>query len=128
MLVLTVLAFSILYAMLELPKTIINDAIGAKSTTVDLYEMQPICLRAVSAICRSFEGCGRTLDLVVGEGVRGLRIGANKFIDVVSSDPEIAMRVLRTVSGYLEEVASCLRELTRDRKHQIIPPLVRQSR
>jgi putative ABC transport system ATP-binding protein len=56
----------------------------------------------------------RTLDLVVREKMRGLRIGAPEFIEVISSDPTISMSLLRTVSGYLEEVAAYVRELQRN--------------
>lgn len=62
------------------------------------------------------QGVRRTLDLVVREDVKGLRIGANELVEVISSDPEIAMSLLRTVSGYLDDVASYVRELRREQQ------------
>jgi putative ABC transport system ATP-binding protein len=58
----------------------------------------------------------RTLDLIAREDVRGLRIGAAEFTEVIGSDPEAAMSLLRTVSGYLTDVAEQLREQVRDGK------------
>lgn len=55
----------------------------------------------------------RTLDLVVHEDIRGLRIGAAEFREVIGNDPEIAMKLLQTVSGYLEDVGAYVRELRR---------------
>jgi len=56
------------------------------------------------------QGRPRVLDLIVREDVAGLRIGTNEFLEVISSDPDIAMNLLRTVSGYLGDVAEQLRE------------------
>jgi len=58
----------------------------------------------------------RTLDLVAREDVRGLRIGAAEFTEVIGSDPEAAMTLLRTVSGYLTDVAQQLREEVREKR------------
>jgi len=52
----------------------------------------------------------RALGLVARENVEGLRIGASEYIEVISADPEIAMSLLRTVSGYLGNVVEQLRD------------------
>ena len=56
----------------------------------------------------------RHLDLIVREPVTGLRIGAPELRDVIAHDPEIAVRLLETVSGYLIDTASQLRSIVRD--------------
>jgi len=50
------------------------------------------------------EGRPRKLSLIVREDVKGLRIGASEFLEMVSSDPDIAMTLLRTISTYLGDV------------------------
>ncbi len=63
------------------------------------------------------EGRPRTLGLLVRDDVKGLRIGAHEFLEVISNDPEIAMALLRTVSSYLIDITEQLRaEKTRDKK------------
>jgi len=59
------------------------------------------------------QGDRRTIDLIAREDVRGLRIGAAEFMEVISSDPDIALSLLRTVSGYLVGTAEQLRALKR---------------
>ena len=55
------------------------------------------------------EGRPRALGLVVREDIKGLRIGAHEFLEVISNDPDIAMSLLRTVSGYLGTITDQLR-------------------
>ena len=63
------------------------------------------------------EGRPRTLGLLVRDDIKGLRIGAHEFLEVISNDPEIAMALLRTVSSYLIDITEQLRaEKTRDKK------------
>ena len=63
------------------------------------------------------EGRPRTLGLLVRDDIKGLRIGAHEFLEVISNDPEIAMALLRTVSSYLIDITEQLRaEKTRDEK------------
>jgi putative ABC transport system ATP-binding protein len=59
------------------------------------------------------QGDRRSIDLIAREDVRGLRIGATEFLEVIGSDPEIALSLLRTVSGYLIGTAEQLRKLKR---------------
>ena len=56
----------------------------------------------------------RHLDLIAREDVRGLRIGASELRDVIAHDPEIAVSLLETVSGYLLDTAGQLRAIVRD--------------
>ncbi len=55
-------------------------------------------------------GRPRVFDMVVTEDARGLRIGGQELLDVIESDATVATSLLRTVSGYLNEVASRLRD------------------
>ena len=56
----------------------------------------------------------RHMDLIVREDVIGLRIGATELRDVIAHDPEIAVKLLQTVSGYLLDTAGHLREIVRE--------------
>ncbi len=52
----------------------------------------------------------RTLDMVAVAPSRGLRIGAQELNDVIESDAAVAASLLRTVSGYLVQVAGRLQD------------------
>lgn len=52
----------------------------------------------------------RQLDLIAVEKTSFLRIGAREFMSVVENDSEVAMSLLRTVSGYLSETAELIRD------------------
>ncbi|MEM9144651.1 MAG: ABC transporter transmembrane domain-containing protein [Pseudomonadota bacterium] len=56
------------------------------------------------------QGEPRNLDMVAREPIKGLRIGADELRTIIESDPAVATRLLRTVSGYLVEVASRLHD------------------
>jgi len=53
----------------------------------------------------------RRLDMVARTPVRGLRIGAEELMAVVAADPAVSTSLLRTVSGYLVEVAGRLHDV-----------------
>ncbi len=55
-------------------------------------------------------GDRRPLNLVVREDVTGLRIGARELMEVIENDPQIAVSLLRTVSGYLIDATSHIRD------------------
>ncbi len=59
-------------------------------------------------------GDKRLLDLIARSKVKGLRIGAAEFRDVIEHDPAIALNLLKTVTGYLIGTAGQLREIQRD--------------
>ncbi|MGD9861819.1 MAG: ABC transporter transmembrane domain-containing protein, partial [Pseudodonghicola sp.] len=54
LLVLTLVSFPFLYASLELPKMIINDAIGAQTTTIDLYGFELSQVEYLLLLCMGF--------------------------------------------------------------------------
>ena len=60
------------------------------------------------------QGGLRSIDLIAHEDIRGLRIGASEFLEVIGNDAEIALSLLRTVSGYLVSTADQLRALKRE--------------
>ncbi|MEM0922550.1 MAG: ABC transporter transmembrane domain-containing protein [Pseudomonadota bacterium] len=55
----------------------------------------------------------RRLDMIAIGPVKGLRIGAQELHDVVEADPRLAMALLRTVAGYLNELGGRYQELKR---------------
>lgn len=61
-----------------------------------------------------FQGHRRTLSLVVREDMTGLRIGAVELMEVIESDPEMAVNLLRTVSGYLIGLSEQMHDVIRD--------------
>ena len=56
LLALTLLSFPFLYASLELPKRIINDAIGSVTSTVDLYGIEVSQVEYLLVLCFAFLG------------------------------------------------------------------------
>jgi len=74
LLLLTVLTFPILYVTLELPKRIINEAIGAESEVIDLYGWQ------LSQIEYLLVLCGLFLAAVLAWGIAKMRLNTMKGI------------------------------------------------
>ncbi len=56
-------------------------------------------------------GTERNLDLIAQTVVKGLRIGSEELMAVVSADPEVSTNLLRTVAGYLVEVSGRLHDV-----------------
>ena len=74
LLVLTVLSFPFLYASLELPKQIINDAIGAPTSTVELFNFEFTQIQYLLILCIAF------LATVIASGLMKMRINTMKGI------------------------------------------------
>lgn len=74
LLALTVVTFPFLYATLELPKRIINDAIGATSNTVDLFGMELTQIQFLLALCFGYLGA------VVVHGLLKMRLNTMKGV------------------------------------------------
>ncbi|TDK46842.1 ABC transporter transmembrane domain-containing protein [Antarcticimicrobium luteum] len=74
LLVLTLVSFPFLYASLELPKRIINDAIGARSELVDLYGFQLNQVQYLFVLCAAF------LATVVIGGLMKMHINTRKGV------------------------------------------------
>lgn len=74
LLLLTVLSFPFLYASLELPKRIINDAIGATGETVTLFGATVTQIQYLLILCLAFLG------MVIAGGVMKMRINTMKGI------------------------------------------------
>ncbi|MEP3332605.1 ABC transporter transmembrane domain-containing protein [Sedimentitalea sp.] len=74
LLVVTSLLFPLLYLTLELPKRIINDAIGAQSSVVDVFGMQ------ISQVMFLWLLCGAFLLAVLCHGLLKMRINTMKGI------------------------------------------------
>lgn len=74
LLVLTVLSFPFLYASLELPKQIINDAIGSPTDTVRVFGVQFTQVQYLLILCFAF------LATVIVSGVMKMRINTMKGI------------------------------------------------
>lgn len=74
LLLLTVLSFPFLYASLELPKQIINDAIGATGNTVTLFGTKVTQVQYLLILCLAFLGT------VLAGGLMKMRINTMKGI------------------------------------------------
>jgi putative ABC transport system ATP-binding protein len=74
LLLVTVASFPLLFATLELPKRIINDAIGAQSSTVDLLGYQLSQVEFLMALCFAFLGA------VLASGLVKMRINTMKGV------------------------------------------------
>ncbi len=74
LLLLTVLSFPFLYASLELPKQIINDAIGAPADTVTLWGLTVTQIQYLMILCFAFLGT------VLVSGLMKMRINTMKGI------------------------------------------------
>ena len=74
LLLLTVLSFPFLYASLELPKQIINDAIGATGNTVTLFGSTVTQVQYLMILCFAFLGT------VIASGLTKMRINTMKGI------------------------------------------------
>lgn len=74
LLVLTVLSFPFLYASLELPKQIINDAIGSPSPTVTIFGFTVTQIQYLLILCFAF------LATVIASGLMKMRINTMKGI------------------------------------------------
>lgn len=74
LLLLTVLSFPFLYASLELPKQIINDAIGAPGDTVTLWGLTVTQIQYLLILCFAF------LATVIASGVMKMRINTMKGV------------------------------------------------
>ena len=74
LLVLTVLSFPFLYASLELPKQIINDAIGAPSDSVTVFGVTVTQVQYLLILCFAF------LATVIASGLMKMRINTMKGI------------------------------------------------
>ncbi len=74
LLLLTILSFPFLYASLELPKRIINDAIGATQDTVAVFGMTVTQVQYLMILCLAFLGT------VIASGVMKMRINTLKGI------------------------------------------------
>ncbi|WP_299637072.1 ABC transporter transmembrane domain-containing protein [uncultured Ruegeria sp.] len=74
LLLLTVLSFPFLYASLELPKQIINDAIGAPGDTVTIWNFTVTQVQYLMILCIAF------LATVIASGVMKMRINTMKGI------------------------------------------------
>ncbi len=74
LLAVTVLTFPLLYATLELPKRIINDAIGAAAPTVDLFGYELSQIQFLVALCFGFLGA------VLVHGLLKMRLNTMKGV------------------------------------------------
>ncbi|KIC45760.1 ABC transporter ATP-binding protein [Ruegeria sp. ANG-S4] len=74
LLVLTVLSFPFLYASLELPKQIINDAIGSPTSTVAIFGFTVTQIQYLLILCFAF------LATVIASGLMKMRINTMKGI------------------------------------------------
>ncbi len=74
LLALTVLSFPFLYASLELPKQIINDAIGAPSNTVTIWGVSVTQIQYLLILCCAF------LATVLASGLMKMRINTMKGV------------------------------------------------
>ena len=74
LLFLTVLSFPFLYASLELPKQIINDAIGAPGDTVMIWGFTVTQVQYLLVLCFAF------LATVIASGLMKMRINTMKGI------------------------------------------------
>ncbi|NOC92624.1 ABC transporter transmembrane domain-containing protein [Ruegeria sp. HKCCD6604] len=74
LLLLTVLSFPFLYASLELPKQIINDAIGAPGDTVTIWNFTVTQVQYLMILCVAF------LATVIASGVMKMRINTMKGV------------------------------------------------
>ncbi len=74
LLVLTVLSFPFLYASLELPKQIINDAIGAPADTVTIWGVTVTQIQYLMILCFAF------LATVIASGLMKMRINTMKGV------------------------------------------------
>ncbi len=74
LLVLTVLSFPFLYASLELPKQIINDAIGAPTSTVTFFGITVTQIQYLLILCFAF------LATVIASGLMKMKINTMKGI------------------------------------------------
>ncbi|NOE24804.1 ABC transporter transmembrane domain-containing protein [Ruegeria sp. HKCCD6157] len=74
LLLLTVLSFPFLYASLELPKQIINDAIGAPGDTVTIWNFTVTQVQYLMLLCVAF------LATVIASGVMKMRINTMKGV------------------------------------------------
>ncbi len=74
LLALTVLSFPFLYASLELPKQIINDAIGAPTSTVTVYGFSVTQIQYLLILCFAF------LATVIASGLMKMKINTMKGI------------------------------------------------
>ncbi|MBO9412418.1 MULTISPECIES: ABC transporter transmembrane domain-containing protein [unclassified Ruegeria] len=74
LLVLTVLSFPFLYASLELPKQIINDAIGAPTDTVTVFGITVTQVQYLLILCVAF------LATVIASGLMKMRINTMKGV------------------------------------------------
>ncbi|WP_298849242.1 ABC transporter transmembrane domain-containing protein [uncultured Ruegeria sp.] len=89
LLVLTVLSFPFLYASLELPKQIINDAIGAPGDTVVIWGITVTQVQYLLVLCFAF------LATVIASGLMKMRINTMKGV--------LAERMLRRLRFTLIE-------------------------
>ncbi|MEL7514050.1 MAG: ABC transporter transmembrane domain-containing protein [Pseudomonadota bacterium] len=78
---LTLVTFPFLYATLELPKRIINDAIGAGTSTIDLFGYEVSQLQFLLALCFGY------LAAVIAHGLLKMRLNTMKGV--------VAERLLR---------------------------------
>jgi hypothetical protein len=53
------------------------------------------------------------MGLVAREDMTGLRIGSSELMEVIESDPEMAVTLLRTVSGYLITLSEQMHKVVR---------------
>ncbi|MEO0939445.1 MAG: ABC transporter transmembrane domain-containing protein [Pseudomonadota bacterium] len=74
LLAVTLLTFPFLYATLELPKRIINDAIGAESSVIDVLGVQLTQVQFLLALCFGF------LAAVVAHGLLKMRLNTMKGV------------------------------------------------
>ncbi|MFL4469573.1 ABC transporter transmembrane domain-containing protein [Tateyamaria armeniaca] len=74
LLALTVVTFPFLYATLELPKRIINDAIGASSNVIDLWGIELTQIQFLLALCFGYLGA------VVAHGLLKMRLNTMKGV------------------------------------------------
>ncbi|MEO1459332.1 MAG: ABC transporter ATP-binding protein, partial [Pseudomonadota bacterium] len=74
LLAVTVLSFPLLYATLELPKRIINDAIGATEPVLSLFGMEVTQLQYLGVLCFGF------LLAVIASGLMKMRVNTMKGI------------------------------------------------
>ena len=74
LLILTLLLFPLLYITLDLPKRIINDAIGADGSTVDVFGIEMAQLTLLAILCVAF------LLSVIAHGLLKMRINTMKGI------------------------------------------------
>ncbi|MFS4582147.1 ABC transporter transmembrane domain-containing protein [Phaeobacter sp. C3_T13_0] len=103
LLVVTACLFPLLYLTLELPKRIINDAIGARSSTIDLFGYELIQLHYLWLLCGGF------LLAVLVHGLLKMRINTMKGILAERMlrrfRYRLISRVLRFPQPYFERVS-----------------------